>query len=108
MSVDHLIDQGFRDAERSIVVQGFLAGVGVPDRESYYGQHFHRIPFNKRNAETVRIKEDDIEPGEIRAIKVRGAGQFGVFYKALSDQTDWKVSVYTDNDRSDLICEIEG
>jgi hypothetical protein len=51
---------------------------------------------------------EDVEPGQKVSIRQRGAGQFGIFRKATSDQVDWKLRVYADANKTELLAEFEG
>lgn len=99
--------KGIYDPTRSMVVEGMLPTLGAEERASYHAERFNRLPFRKVGPVDMRI-EESLSFGEKVLIRVRGAGQFGVFRKAVSDQTDWKLSVYTDNDRSTLLSEFTG
>jgi len=102
-----LITSGMYDEERSLPVQGMLPSLGAPAREDYHGEHFHRLPYNKMGPVDIVIQET-LEAGEEANFRFRGPGQFGVFRKATSDQEDWKLSIYSDNDRETLLAEFTG
>jgi len=102
------VSQGMYDADGTLLTQGFISTIPDFTREDYYPEHFHLLPFHKANVETIRIQEE-LEPGESKDIKVRGAGHFGCFYKgAVSEQADWRVRIYTDNDKQTLLAEFTG
>ena len=102
-----LISKGMHDAERSLLVEGMLPTLGAEERASYQGERFNRVPFMRVGSADIRV-EESISFGGKKLIRVRGAGQFGVFRKAVSDQTDWKLSVFNDNDRTTLLAEFTG
>ena len=103
----YLITQGLYDDMRTMVTQGILATEAEFTREDYYGERFHLLPYHHAGPEEIRV-EDELAAGESSLLRVRGAGQFGVFLGALSDQTNWRLRVYTDNDRETLLAEFTG
>ena len=102
-----LLTKGVYDESRSMLTEGMLPTLGVEERASYHSERFNRLPFMKVGGEAIRISET-ITSGEKKLIRVRGAGQFGVFRKAVSGQVGWKLSVFTDNDRTTLLAEFTG
>jgi hypothetical protein len=98
LSGSYLVTEGFYDEDRSLLTKGMIGTPPLFSRESYYSEHFHYLPYHKVNIEAIRIQED-LEPGDTAELKIRGAGQFGAFLKAVSEQEDWTLRIYTDNDR---------
>lgn len=107
LSETWLVDRGIYDETRSMMVEGMLPTLSAPERDEVHGEHFNRLPFKVVGPADIRV-EEQISPGEKILIRIRGAGQFGCFRKAVSAQEDWKLSVFLDNDRTTKLAEFTG
>lgn len=103
-----LILDGMYDSDITLPLHGF--GGQQKDafvKDNAYKSFYHYLPARVVAPETVRVQET-MEAGDSKLIMVRGAGQFGVFWGATSDQEDWKVTVYSDPDRTLKMAEFTG
>ena len=94
-------------SKASVATVGFSGDSGDHDEEATSREFFHPLPEMPIGFSTVDIAAET-EPGEIITGRLRGMGQFGIFRKAVSDQTDWKLRIYSDNDRQLLLAEFTG
>lgn len=93
--------------KKSQATQGFSGDAGDYETEETQREHFHPLPITPRAAATITVNELMSAGGKI-SVRIRGAGQFGVFRKAVSDQNDWRLRVYADNDEEFLLAEFTG
>lgn len=94
------------DDNGSLVVDG-ISGIGSDfTRDSIYKDFFHYTPDVRHGHEEITIRET-LSPGDVATNKIRGLGQFGVFRKIMSQQTDLKIRIYIDNEKSMKIAEFE-
>lgn len=94
------------DDEGTLIVDGF-GGVGDDfSRNALYKEHFHYLPDVKHGGEVIEI-DASISPGESITKKLRGVGQLGILLKIASEQTDLKVTFYSDNNKTLKIAEVE-
>ena len=103
-----LLADGMGAAPGALVLDGMAGEGDVNVRDHAQKEFFHALPMAIRSSESIVILAEDIEPGQVVDVRQRGAGQFGIFRKATSDQVDWKLSVYADSNRTELLAEFEG
>jgi len=106
--MDALLADGMGVQAQAMILDGMGGTVSVPVRDSAQKEFFHSLNFAVRSSEVVSVEQEDLVAGSTVTLRKRGVGQFGVFRKATSDQTDWKVRVYADADKSMMLAEFEG
>jgi len=102
---DRLIIDGMD--ERSHILDGMGGDVEDFESDSAHKEFYHHLPAAINNAETITV-EQEMSAGETILIRKRGAGQFGVLRKAVSNQEDWELKVYADQDRQILLATFTG
>lgn len=102
---DRLIIDGMDS--RSHILDGMGGDTEDYETDPAHKEFYHHLPAVIRNAETVVI-EESMSAGQSKNIRIRGAGQFGVFRKAISNQSDWKLTVYSNQGRQFAIATFSG
>jgi hypothetical protein len=100
-----IIDGMFDDP--SVMLLDGIEGYEVGETEETQREEFHYLPATPRSFVELDL-EAEVGAGETIDIRKRGVGQFGVFRKATSDFTDWRLRVYSNNDKTQLLAEFTG
>jgi len=105
--VNLLID-GMGDEPGVLALDGMAGTTETQERDPAQHEFFTATNFAVRSVEDIQIEHDGLVAGETVKKRQRGVGQFGIFRKATSDQTDWKLRVYADANKTELLAEFEG
>ena len=100
--------QGMLTEPDALAVQG-MGGISVTsERDPAHKELFTKNTLRGVNHEKIRISEAAVPSNSTVTGRLRGAGNFGVFTSAVGLQSGWRLRIYTDNDRQNLVAEFEG
>ena len=104
---DYLVLDGMDEDVGSLLMDGLIGEPSGFVRESLHKEFLHPLPARKAGPEEHTIAFAT-QPGEKVEGRLRGIGQFGLFRKVTSEDTDWTFKIYTDPQKTMKIAEFSG